>query len=251
MVLPSSGLFDSTSISTVYSRASSNWLSTDCRSGNSRRPNRTVKPMVSSSVGTPTQAISNKPRPGLIGFLQQQAVDHQVGAGADQGTGAAGDGGVAQRHHQLRDGDAVPLGPVLHRRDEHRHHRRVVEEGAQRRHRRHQPRLGMRHRARSAQQRLRHPGGAAGFLQAGHHHVEHRHGHHAFVGQPGQRLAGLSTPVSSSNVRPPSITRRKVSGCSPTGRCTARSRPRSAMLQTPCWIPFNLETVVGRARRCV
>ncbi len=63
-------------------------------------------------------------------FLHQ-AVHHQVGAGADQGAGAAEDGGVAERQQQLGGGELEALGPFLDRRDHHRHHGGVVEEGAE------------------------------------------------------------------------------------------------------------------------
>jgi len=43
---------------------------------------------------------------------------HQVGAGADERAHPAQDRRKAQRDHQLRGGDAVLLGPVVHRVDE-------------------------------------------------------------------------------------------------------------------------------------
>ncbi|MOA02271.1 hypothetical protein D3C78_1217150 [compost metagenome] len=70
---------------------------------------------------------------GAAGMIDEQAIDHQVGAGADQCAGAAEDGGIAERQKQLGRGDVHALGPVLDGRNEHRHYGRVVDKGAEQR----------------------------------------------------------------------------------------------------------------------
>ena len=71
----------------------------------------------------------------------------------------------------------MALGPVLHRRNEDRHHRCVVQKRAQSRHRQHQPQRGA--PAAGGRAELADPAHRAGLGEAGDHHVEHRHGQHA------------------------------------------------------------------------
>ena len=116
------------------------------------------------------------------------AVHHQVGAGADQRTGAAEDGGVAERQQQLGGGQLQALGPLLHRRNHHRHHGGVVEEGAEDGSGQDQPGLAAQGAFGLAEQLVGHPIDGAGVAQGGGHHIEHRHGDQPRVGEAGQGL---------------------------------------------------------------
>ena len=117
-----------------------------------------------------------------------QAGDDQVGAGADQRAQTTHDGGVAQRDEQLGHRHVRAAAPVLHRCGKHRHHRGVVDEGAQ--HRRHadQPRLRHEQTPRAPQHPRRHPADRSRRAQRRHHDEQRRDREHGGVGETGQRL---------------------------------------------------------------
>ena len=68
-------------------------------------------------------------REGRQALRARDAVDQDVGRGADHGDQAAEDGGVGERDQQARGRQALAGGHRDHRRDHHHHHRGVVDEG--------------------------------------------------------------------------------------------------------------------------
>ncbi len=112
-----------------------------------------------------------------------QPVDHEVGGGADEGRHAAEDRHVGERDQQARRRHPVARAPARQHRDEHRHHRGVVEEGGQRRHHEAEPQHHPDPRPHRAEQALADEVECARLAHPGRHHVERRHREHAGVGE--------------------------------------------------------------------
>jgi hypothetical protein len=148
-----------------------------------------MKTSVASVTGSPTQ-IGSKSESLAPETLRIEPVDHQIGAGPDQGAGAADDTGVGERDQQARQLQAVSLGPVLHGRDKDGHDRRVVEECAQTGDRQHQPQTRIGRSARAPEQTGADPADGTGLGESRHDHVEHADGQHAGIGETAQGLVG-------------------------------------------------------------
>ena len=127
--------------------------------------------------------------PGSVGgCADQQSVDNQIGAGADQSARAAQDGGITQGDEKLGHRDAMLLGPVPYRGNEHRHDRGVVEKRAHPCHRHHDPQEGQWHGAGCAAPSAGNSLDGPGFAHGRHDDEQNPHRDHARIGQPHQRL---------------------------------------------------------------
>ena len=120
--------------------------------------------------------------------LQHQAGDDQIGAGAYQSAHAAEDGRVVHRHQQTRRRDAAAPAPALDRRSQHRHDRRVVDEGAKRCGDTQCAYLRLEGSTRPAEHPVADPADRSGGLERSHQHEQQGHGQHARIPEAAQRL---------------------------------------------------------------
>ena len=123
-----------------------------------------------------------------VPILEEEAVDDEVGAGADEGHAATEDGGVGEGKHELRRREVVLLGPIADGGDHDGDHRRVVEEGAHDADGGHHAELGARRGRGSTQDALADPVDGARLAQACGHDVQHAHGDESLVPEAGQGL---------------------------------------------------------------
>ena len=122
------------------------------------------------------------------------SVHHQVGAGTDEGCHAAQNRQVGQRDEKPRGRHPVFGAPLRQQRDEHRHHRRVVEEGRKGRHRQPHPPHDAPSGSHPAQKPPAHQIEGSGLLDSCGHDVESRDRQHAGVGETGEHLLQRENP---------------------------------------------------------
>ena len=125
----------------------------------------------------------------LVPLLLQDAGDHQVRGRADERDRPAEDGGERQRHQEAGHGQPPAAGPARHLRQEHRHHRRVVEDRRDA-----GDREAQAHHRGPAPAATEHPAGDAGeeprASRARGHDVQGCDGQRRLVGEPGEADLG-------------------------------------------------------------
>ncbi len=115
-------------------------------------------------------------------FITDDAVGHHVGAGTDQRTDAPQDRSIRQRNQEARWRKPQPFGHLDERRHQEGDQRRIVHEGRQSRHRRHQSQqTGV--LSRFAEHPAADDLDGAGRLQSGPDNIQGRNHNHARIGK--------------------------------------------------------------------
>ena len=120
---------------------------------------------------------------GLHAPFLDKAIHHQIGAGANQGTGTAENGRITERQQQLGRRQTQALCPLLHRRDHHCDHCGVIQKGTQQGRRGDQAQLARKYGFRLPQQPVRDPVNSARIAQGRRHHIQGGDGHQPRVGK--------------------------------------------------------------------
>ncbi len=140
---------------------------------------------------------------------EDQTVDHQVCARADQRAHAAQDRQVRDGDQQPRRRDPKLATPISHHRHQHRHHRCIVQERRRTDHKRRHPQQ----RPAFAPGRTEHPRShhieSPRFPQSGRHHEQGPHRQHPFIGESREqfgrrddaRQRGQHRPTQQDDVR--------------------------------------------------
>ena len=127
------------------------------------------------------------------------AVDHQVGAGANQRQSTPQNGGVTQGNHQLRGRYADLAGPGMDRRNHGGHYRGIVEEATQQRDRERDTGLRRAHRARRPEEVVDNQVHPTGMVNARRDHEHGNHRDQPTVTESGKGLIGADNTAGTEN----------------------------------------------------